>query len=70
MYFDSLQAMLYMDGHGPYVWAAYLITLAAIGFVLVSPLRRSSRFLGQLSGELRRASGAQESKEESNASGT
>ncbi|MEP5569967.1 MAG: heme exporter protein CcmD [Halioglobus sp.] len=63
MYFDSLDAVLAMDGHGVYVWAAYIITLAVITFILASPIRRQRRFLVQLAGELRRSqvdSGAQE----------
>ena len=30
MYFDSLQSLLHMDGHGVYVWAAYLVTLLVV----------------------------------------
>jgi len=68
MYFDSFQALLYMDGHGPYVWAAYLITLLVIVFILWAPVRRRARFVSQLQGELRRAAGAQSTEGESNAS--
>ena len=68
MYFDSMQAMLHMDGHGAYVWAAYGVTLMAICSILMVPLRRRTRLISQLRGELRRSAGAPSPKEESNAS--
>ena len=30
MYFDTVQALLEMDGHGGFVWSAYLITLLVL----------------------------------------
>lgn len=57
MYFDSLQALIEMDGHGAFVWTAYLVAIAVIGAVLVSPLRRRRRILRQLAGEIRRTQG-------------
>lgn len=65
MYFDSLQALLQMDGHGPYVWAAYGITCAVLLLLLSSPRRRTRRQLRQLAGELKRQQGAPTAKEES-----
>lgn len=29
--FESLSAFFWMKGHGPYVWAAYAITLGTMG---------------------------------------
>lgn len=44
--FSSLNDLLLMSGHGPYVWAAYAITLAGlIGLVVQGRLRRKD--LGQ-----------------------
>ena len=54
MYFQSLEALLYMDGHGPFVWSAYLISALVIAVILVSPGRRRRRFLRQLAGEVKR----------------
>ncbi|HKK22610.1 MAG TPA: heme exporter protein CcmD [Pseudohaliea sp.] len=54
MYFDSFGAVLAMDGHGPYVWAAYAITLLVLALVLSAPGRRRRRLLRQVRGELRR----------------
>ena len=58
MYFDSFQALLTMNGHGIYVWPAYLITIMVIIAVLVAPVRRRHRLLEQLAAELRRTESA------------
>lgn len=58
MYFESLAAALQMDGHGAFVWSAYLITLGVIAFILYAPKRREKRFLRQLEGQIRRSGGA------------
>lgn len=42
--FESIQDMLMMSGHGPFVWASYAITLAAVLWLLISPLMRQRRF--------------------------
>jgi len=55
MYFDSLAAALQMDGHGAFVWSAYLITLGVVVFILYAPRRRERRFLRQLEGQIRRS---------------
>ncbi len=55
MYFDSLHALLVMEGHGVYVWMAYLVTTMVIAAVLIVPVRRRHRLLVQLAGELKRA---------------
>jgi heme exporter protein D len=54
MYFQSLEALLHMDGHGVFVWSAYLLTSAVIALILVAPGRRKRRFLQQLAGEVKR----------------
>ena len=54
MYFDSFSAALAMDGHGVYVWSAYLIATAAIALILILPKRKERQILARLAGELRR----------------
>jgi len=54
MYFQTLGALLYMDGHGVFVWSAYLIAVVVIGAMLLVPGRRRRGCLAQLRGELRR----------------
>jgi len=69
MYFDSLDALLAMEGHGPYVWAAYGITLLVLALVLGAPRRRRRRLLREVRGELRREA-AHGSKEAAHAPGS
>ena len=57
MYFDSLQSVLAMDGHGAFVWSAYLLTGAVIVMIVVAPIRRRKRVLLQLAAELKRSQG-------------
>jgi heme exporter protein D len=48
MYFDSVQALLAMEGHGPFVWAAYALTTAVVAAMVLVPLRRRRRLLREL----------------------
>jgi len=64
MYFDSFNALLTMDGHGVFVWTAYLITILVITSILVAPGRRRKKFLRQLTGELKRSGRGPNSSEE------
>jgi len=57
MYFDSLQALLAMDGHGAFVWSAYLVAAVVVALLVVIPGRRRRRILRELEGELKRAAG-------------
>ena len=54
MYFQSIDALLQMEGHGAFVWSAYLISAVVIATILVSPARRRRRFLRELAGEVKR----------------
>ena len=38
MYFDSLQQLVLMDGHGIYVWSAFIISLTVMVGLVVKPL--------------------------------
>lgn len=58
MYFQSLAQLWQMDGHGPYVWSAYLIVaLVMIGLVR-RPLVRRRRTLERVRSRLRAAGAA------------
>ena len=59
MYFETLLAAIEMEGHGVYVWSAYLITALALGAIAVSPISRRKRLLREMSGEMRRSDSAQ-----------
>ena len=54
MYFDSLSAALLMDGHGGFVWSAYLITVLVMSFLVIRPIRKEKQFIRQLQGALKR----------------
>jgi heme exporter protein D len=57
MYFDSVSAVLEMDGHGVFVWSAYLVTIVVVAALLIAPGCRRRRILRRLSGELKRQRG-------------
>lgn len=38
MYFDSLQQLIFMDGHGIYVWSAFVISVSVMAVLIVKPL--------------------------------
>ena len=57
MYFDTVQAMVYMDGHGAFVWAAYAITAMVLVLILLAPRQRARAALRRIAGEQRRAGG-------------
>lgn len=45
--FDSFASFMVMNGHGPFVWAAYGITLIVLVYLLVSPVLQSRQFFRQ-----------------------
>lgn len=45
MIFTSMDQLLHMGGHGPYVWASYLVTMAAMVALVVLPLVGRRRVL-------------------------
>tara|TARA_R110000823_G_scaffold130015_17_gene258097 strand:+ start:36018 stop:36224 length:207 start_codon:yes stop_codon:yes gene_type:complete len=59
MYFDSLQALVLMDGHGGFVWSAYAVTSLVIVWLLVAPALRRKRIMRELRGAHRRGAGAE-----------
>jgi len=46
--FDSIDAFIAMGGHGPYVWAAYGLSLAIMAWLALAPLRRQRALLAEL----------------------
>ena len=57
MYFDSLSAALHMEGHGAFVWAAYLISLLVVLLMILAPRARERKLLGHLKAQHRRMAG-------------
>jgi heme exporter protein D len=54
MYFDSLQSLIHMDGHGVFVWSTYAVAAVVIAWLLVAPLRRRRRLLAEIAAARRR----------------
>ena len=40
MYFDSLQQLLWMNGHGVYVWSSFVISILVMVGLIVRPLKQ------------------------------
>ena len=55
MYFESLSAVWYMDGHGFYVWLAYALTLLPLVIMIWLPLKRMRQHWRWLQAEQRRS---------------
>ncbi len=55
MYFESLSAVWYMDGHGFYVWLAYALTLLPLVIMVWLPLKRIRQHWRWLQAEQRRS---------------
>lgn len=43
--FKDIADLLYMSGHGPYVWASYLITVVGIIGLAVLPAMARKKFI-------------------------
>jgi heme exporter protein D len=53
MYFQTFTQLWQMEGHGPYVWSAYLIVVLAMLVLVGRPLRRQRRTLVRVRSRLR-----------------
>ena len=45
--FASFQQFLLMDGHGPYVWLAVIVSVAVLIGLVVSPLKQQKKIINQ-----------------------
>jgi len=45
--FADLHSFLWMNGHGPFVWACYLITFAGLALLVLEPRIQRKRFIRQ-----------------------
>ncbi|MCL6271656.1 heme exporter protein CcmD [Sansalvadorimonas sp. 2012CJ34-2] len=54
MYFEDLNSLISMGGHGPYVWGAYLLGFIVLGWNLVSPILHRKKTIAELRRQLRR----------------
>ncbi|MEH6550900.1 MAG: heme exporter protein CcmD [Pseudomonadales bacterium] len=44
MYFSSITDLMYMDGHGPYVWGVYAVAALMLLAMVISPLMSQRQF--------------------------
>lgn len=64
MYFDSFAELLHMDGHGVFVWSAYLLSLFIMLLLFVQPMLRHKRLKQEIRASiLRRHQHAQQAGE-------
>lgn len=45
--FESLTDFMAMSGHGPYVWASYVITFIGLIFLVVNPVLQQKKLIKQ-----------------------
>jgi heme exporter protein D len=45
--FADLQAFLWMNGHGPFVWVCYGVTFAGLALLVLEPIFQRKRFIKQ-----------------------
>ena len=45
LYFKNIHDLVTMAGHGPYVWAAYALTLAGLTLLVLSTRMRKRKIL-------------------------
>lgn len=48
--FSDFKAFMWMNGHGPYVWACYAAMAAALLFLMLEPRFQRKRFIKQQQG--------------------
>ncbi len=53
MYFQSFYEILFMDGHGVYVWSAYLFSLLVIVIMIWAPQASLRRSLNRLTSKFK-----------------
>jgi heme exporter protein D len=54
MYFDSFSELLFMGGHGPYVWSVYGVAAVILGSLILAPILKRRRFFREENQRLRR----------------
>ncbi len=65
--FSGWSEFLQMSGHGPYVWACYLITAVALSYLALAPIRQRRSLFVELQRKARMEDREQQLKEQQNA---
>ena len=50
--FASFQEFLVMDGHGPYVWLAIIVSLIVMIGLVISPLRQQRKSIDKIAQQM------------------
>ncbi|MBL4567883.1 MAG: heme exporter protein CcmD [Porticoccus sp.] len=59
--FENINDFIQMGGHGYYVWSAYLISLIALAWLVISPLVRRKQFMKEIARQQQRERARQQS---------
>jgi len=54
MYFDNLNSLITMDGHGVYVWLAYALALMICVYNLLNPILTRKQVIRSIKQSLRK----------------
>lgn len=65
--FDDFASFLSMNGHGPYVWFSYAVTIAVLVALVLVPLMRQRKMREQFRRQLRREEARRRAAAERNA---
>lgn len=57
--FQSLEQLLAMDGHGPFVWTAVIVSVAVMLWLVIKPLAESRTALKEVTRDIARAANSQ-----------
>ena len=57
--FQSLEQLLAMDGHGPLVWTAVIVSVAVMLWLVIKPLAESRTALKEVTRDIARAANSQ-----------
>ena len=57
--FQSLEQLLAMDGHGPFVWTAVIVSVAVMLWLVIKPLAESRTALKGVTRDIARAANSQ-----------
>ena len=64
MYFDSLQQLIWMNGHGIYVWSSFAISAVIMIGLVVKPLRQKQAAMRNIELQIKLQASKQSAKQQ------
>jgi heme exporter protein D len=64
MYFDSLQQLIWMNGHGVYVWSSFAISAVVMIGLIVTPLRQKQAAIKNIELQIKLQASQQAAKQQ------